>query len=504
MSLTNFRVKALSLPLLLMVMASVMVFRADVATAATYNYSNLPLACNVTVPYASTYDQTTVGGVTYYHGQSLDLPAPSGTKVVSPEAGTAYVRYDGGYGNYVEVAGNSGRMHRMAHMQGTGLVPNGTKVIKGQVLGLVGSTGASTGPHLHYEQLVGGSKVAIQLEGPALVWGPRYTSDGDRQTTHGLKSTNCIGSTPAPTTTNKTAVLGWSGSNIVMSETNGSTGKAWNVAVPKISNPALTDSCNFDGDAGTEFISYESNLHQFVMGNPRGDNTLAWSVILKGIYSITDFACLDWNGDGKADIWARDGSNGAVYVGYSNGTKVTSWVRLKATNGTWVKLGNPETLEVCDLNGDGRSEIVAYEANARFMLGRPSGTAVLQWSQLLGGVYNIDATACGNFNPAHAGQELIGWQVLSGKGTFVIGEFASNFKHQRWDKLSPVGLSKPYRGELNAGNIDGDGTSELLSHEYRGGRHYVMVADFTGSRSFRWYQYASRTTFEDMVVGRFG
>jgi hypothetical protein len=477
-----------------------------VDAAVVYSYTNMPLECNAQVPYVSTYDQATVGGKTYYHGLSLDFPAASGVKVVTPAAGTAYVRYDGGYGNYVDVVEPGGKTHRMAHLQGVGLVGNGTPVFKGQVVGLVGSTGASTGPHLHYEQRVGGAQVAIALEGPALAWGARYTSDGDRQTTHALKSVNCIGANTAPAAGSSGAVgvAGWSDGNMVLSRASGGVGRGWTVAVPKVSNPALSDACNFDGDAATEAISYESNLKQFVMANPRGDGTMAWSVVLKGIYSISDFACVDWNADGKSDIWARDGSNNAVYVGYSNGAVVSQWVRQKSTTGAWAAIGDPEFVEGCDINGDARDEIVVYEANARFMLGRPSGSGAMRWDLLLGGVANIDATACGNFNTTHAGAELIGWQILNGKGTYLIGEFASSFAHERWDALTPNGLGVPYMGELDAGNIDGDGTSELLAHEYRGGVHFVMVADFTGARSFRWYQYAQRGTMENMTVGRFG
>lgn len=484
---------------------------ADATTV--YSYSNLPLACNTTVPYASTYDQTTVGGKTYYHGLSLDFPASSGVKVVTPAAGTAFVKWDGGYGNYVDVVESSGKTHRMAHLQGTGLVPNGTKVFKGQVVGLVGSTGASTGPHLHYEQRIGGSQVAISLEGPALVWGPKYTASGDRNTTHGLRSTNCIGST-SPTTAppppppapagNGMAVVGWSPNAMLMAESGGSVAVGWNVAVPNVGQPTLSADCNFDADGATEYIGYESNLKHFVMGNPRGDNTMAWTIILRGIYNISDFACVDWNGDGLGDIWARDGSNNAIYVGYGNGAVITQWVRLKSTLGTWATIGNMETLEACDLNGDGRQEIIAYEANRRFMLGRPVGGSTLRWDYLLNNVYNLDATACGNFNPAHAGAELIGWQMLGGKGTFVIGEFAGNFAHQRWDPISPNNVGQPHRGELDSADIDRDGVAELVSHEYRNNQHYVMVADFTGARTFRWYQYTVRPFFENMQVGRFG
>ncbi len=494
-----------SIPVLLIcaVLLGTLTVQAEQSGASTvHSYGNLPLECNAVVSNVSTYDKTYVGGRWIYHGQALDFPAPSGMKVVAPAAGVAYVRYGGGYGNYVDVVEPNGKTHRMAHLQGGGLINNGARIQKGRVVGLVGNTGASTGPHLHYEQRVGGVAVSIQLEGPSLVWGPKLTADGDRNTTHGLKSANCIGTSRA--VDSRVDIAGWSSnSSIRIGRSNGSVASGWKSAVPMVSNPTHSDACNFNGVGATEYISYEANLKQFVMGSPRGDGSMSWSVILSGIYNISDFVCLDWNKDGNSDIWARDSSNNAIYVGYSNGTRITKWVRQKALNGSWARIGNMEFLERCDLNGDGRAEVIAYEANRRFMVGRPSTGNRLRWDMLLNNVYNIDATACGNFNPKHKGQELIGWQIYKGKGTFVIGEFDSRFRHQRWDPISPNGIGRPHRGELDAGDLDRDGVSELFSHEFRNNSHYVMVADFTSSRAFRWYQYLGRINIEDMHAGHF-
>ena len=425
----------------------------------------------------------------------------AGVKVVAPAAGVAHVHYGSGYGNYVDVVDGSGKTHRMAHLQGGGLINNGAHVVKGQVVGLVGNTGASTGPHLHYEQHIGGAQVGIHLEGPGFQWGPRTTADGDRRTIHAVRSSNCLA---APKGVDSPVdVVGWSRDNSIrIARSNRTVATGWRVAVPQVSNPTLSDACNFDRDRGTELISYEAHLKHFVMGNPRGDGKMDWSVVLPGIWNITDFKCIDWNGDGRSDVWARDASN-RVYVGYSNGTKVYHWQRQRAMNGAWATLGDMEFLENCDLNGDGRREIVSYEANRRFMIGRPHAGGHMRWDVLLNNVYNIDATSCGNFNPKHRGTELIGWQMYRGRGTFVIGEFASNFRHERWDPMTQYNVAKPFKGELDSGDIDADGVSELLSHEYRGGHHFIMVADFNSPRTFRWRQFLAGVSIEDMNAGRF-
>lgn len=63
----------------------------------------------------------------------------------------------GGYGNYVMIAHDDGKMTVYAHLSTT-MVYSGQKVYQGQVIGFVGSTGHSTGPHLHFETRLNGVK----------------------------------------------------------------------------------------------------------------------------------------------------------------------------------------------------------------------------------------------------------------------------------------------------------------------------------------------------------
>lgn len=64
--------------------------------------------------------------------------------------------WKGGYGNTVDIAHDSGQTTRSAH-QSELLVATGERVERGQVIGRVGTTGSSTGPHLHFEVSVAGS-----------------------------------------------------------------------------------------------------------------------------------------------------------------------------------------------------------------------------------------------------------------------------------------------------------------------------------------------------------
>lgn len=81
----------------------------------------------------------------------IDFTAPTGTDVFATGDGVvASSHYEGGYGNCIVVNHGYGYKTRYAHLSGYS-VQVGAKVKRGQKLGLVGSTGASVGPHLHYE-----------------------------------------------------------------------------------------------------------------------------------------------------------------------------------------------------------------------------------------------------------------------------------------------------------------------------------------------------------------
>lgn len=93
--------------------------------------------------------------------KGMDFGAPRGTPVYSAGAGVVeQASRFGAYGNYVRVRHNTTTKTAYAHLNGfaRGLKP-GTKVRQGQVIGYVGSTGRSTGPHLHYEVIVNNQQV---------------------------------------------------------------------------------------------------------------------------------------------------------------------------------------------------------------------------------------------------------------------------------------------------------------------------------------------------------
>ena len=89
----------------------------------------------------------------------LDVAQPNGTPIAAFAAGTVVVaEYRGGYGNTVVVDHGGGFTTLSAHMSSIS-VNVGDKVTPGTTVGLVGSTGRSTGPHLHFETRLGGVPV---------------------------------------------------------------------------------------------------------------------------------------------------------------------------------------------------------------------------------------------------------------------------------------------------------------------------------------------------------
>jgi murein DD-endopeptidase MepM/ murein hydrolase activator NlpD len=106
---------------------------------------------------------------TFHKG--VDLAAPDGTKVVAALPGTVIsAGYETGYGNNVLIQHSGGLQTRYGHL-GSVNVKAGDVVDSESVLGTVGSTGRSTGPHLHFEVTRMGKPVdPLPLAGTQAVW----------------------------------------------------------------------------------------------------------------------------------------------------------------------------------------------------------------------------------------------------------------------------------------------------------------------------------------------
>lgn len=114
--------------------------------------TRFPLASYVYVssPYGQRWGKLHTG---------IDLAASSGTHVYAWKSGTVTLSsWAGGYGNCILVKHSDGTTSRYAHLSGYNCSV-GDKVAAGELIGYVGSTGNSTGPHLHFEVIINGSTV---------------------------------------------------------------------------------------------------------------------------------------------------------------------------------------------------------------------------------------------------------------------------------------------------------------------------------------------------------
>ena len=96
--------------------------------------------------------------------RGTDFAAPTGTPIMASGSGKiTRARWCGGGGNCVKIKHNSTYETIYAHMKSFARgIKEGKRVKQGQIIGYVGSTGLSTGPHLHYEVIVNGQKVNSQ------------------------------------------------------------------------------------------------------------------------------------------------------------------------------------------------------------------------------------------------------------------------------------------------------------------------------------------------------
>ena len=127
------------------------------ATSAVSIPSRTPLdSLRMTSSFGLRWHPVT-GGRRQHEG--VDLASPVGTPIHATADGTvAKADWFGGYGLFVQLEHGGALQTRYGHMSRLN-VASGQHVHKGDIIGYVGSTGRSTGPHLHYEVRVNGSPV---------------------------------------------------------------------------------------------------------------------------------------------------------------------------------------------------------------------------------------------------------------------------------------------------------------------------------------------------------
>ncbi|HEU5424325.1 MAG TPA: peptidoglycan DD-metalloendopeptidase family protein, partial [Nitrolancea sp.] len=129
------------------------------ARTATTGQFVWPSGGTITQPFGPTSLtlEPAYEGYAHFH-QGMDIAASMNTPIVAADGGTVVFAgwTDAGYGNCVQIDHGNGLITLYGHMAQTPLVHVGQRVAKGQQIGLMGSTGNSTGPHLHFAVLKNG------------------------------------------------------------------------------------------------------------------------------------------------------------------------------------------------------------------------------------------------------------------------------------------------------------------------------------------------------------
>ncbi len=136
------------------------VFAAGTPGANMTTPSIWPAKGVITSPFGVRVDPV-FGGSAYHEG--VDIANDYGTPIQATAAGVVtFAGYSGGYGNLIEIDHGNGFVTRYGH-NSVLLVTVGTKVNQGESIALMGSTGKSTGSHVHYEVRINGSPIDPML-----------------------------------------------------------------------------------------------------------------------------------------------------------------------------------------------------------------------------------------------------------------------------------------------------------------------------------------------------
>ncbi|MEV1143079.1 peptidoglycan DD-metalloendopeptidase family protein [Micromonospora sp. NPDC049799] len=171
-----------------LLVAGVLLPASPAAAAPTFK---VPFPCGQTWSGQTRTDHSPAYAVDFNRTDDLGDPvvasAPGTVDRVTDLGGTSY-------GKYVRIDHGGGYTTYYAHLNGFN-VSVGQSVGYGKVIGWVGSTGGSTGPHLHYEQRLNGNDIQVRFNGSlALYWGTKsYTSGNGCSSSTGSGTVNTSG-----------------------------------------------------------------------------------------------------------------------------------------------------------------------------------------------------------------------------------------------------------------------------------------------------------------------
>lgn len=443
-------------------------------------------------------------GRDYYHHSSeahnaLDFniagSADLGTPALASAPGTVIdvvpMPNTSGYGNHVRVDHGGGWTSLVAHLDRI-TVSKGQYVRTGDELGKVGTTGESSGPHLHYEQEADGQNMPIVIDGVAL----RYSSTAARHT-----SGNC-GTPPPMSAGSPTDFTGDGVDDIVTftqdpeadvyvapSTRDGFGGaRVWHDHFAPAGETPL--SGDFNGDDKDDVVTFahgpEADVYVALSdGGGFGPATIWHDHFAPGgeVPAVGDV-----NGDGSDDIvtFTHD-ADAKVFVALSNGSNgfrpATVWHDFFAPAGEFPALG--------DMDGDGDDDLIAFTqgATADVYVALSNGDSAFGVGRL---VHEHFAPAgeqprVGDVNGDEK-DDIVAFTQGAESDVFVALSDGSVFgPGARWNEFFSPSGEFPY-----VGDYDGDGKDDIVTFTHNAEAD-VYVATSNGTDAFvngrKWHDF---------------
>nr|WP_308442913.1 peptidoglycan DD-metalloendopeptidase family protein [Catellatospora sp. TT07R-123] len=356
---------------------AVAVAAAPAGAAGPMPYFQLPFPCGETWRMA-----TYAGHDDYDIDMTYTGGASSGRAILASAAGTvAFAGWGSGGGNYVIVDHGGGWRSTYMHMIETPMVRSGQSVAQGQQLGRVGSTGNSTGPHLHYEvgrdggkteAYFNGSPSGITSDGSAST-GPIYVN-GPVSAARNATSANCGRSAPHDHVGDFSGdghadVLGVNAAgNLLYYANNGlalsapvQIGNGWGTF-------KFVMAADYSGDGAADVLGVDAAGDLWYYPN----NGLALSARVKignGWGTFKHVMAADYSGDGAADVLGVD-ADGDLWYYPHNGAGLSAPVQIGNGWGGFLQV------TAADYSGDGHADVLGVNAAGNLLYYPNNGLAL--------------------------------------------------------------------------------------------------------------------------------
>ncbi|CAM3347794.1 FG-GAP-like repeat-containing protein [Stackebrandtia soli] len=310
---------------------------------------------------AYTITQTPGSGFSHnddYNRHAVDFSMPTGTPIVASAAGTVYFEgwTSGGGGIMALIDHGNNRCSQYAHLNTT-IINTGNRVAQGQQIGTSGSTGNSTGPHLHWNIVYCNSQISREIAnsvetgtsyptGYAPVSQNRLSSgapgaDGERVSDFsGDGASDVLGVDSA----GKLMYYPHSGAGL---STPVQIGQGWGTFKHVM-------AADWSGDGHADVLGVDSSGKLLYYPN-NGLRLSSPSQIGQGWGTFKHVMAADWSGDGQADVLGVNSSGDLLYYAH-NGNGLSSPAKIGHGWGTF------KHVMAADWSGDGKADVLGVDS----------------------------------------------------------------------------------------------------------------------------------------------